>query len=352
MNKFLVLLLTLTIGQNSFGQDLHTPSDIEKMMEKSIIYYSFKENKNIAQGKMLDILADDFYISVEGEDKKEVIRQYNIKSYPKTYKKFEKAQRLEKAQKYSKARRLYEKLLKEDPKNSIYATRIGSTFFYEKNYIEAIKWSNKAIRFNRIHYPAYILLTKIHINSNQRDQAMKSITKAHLLNRNDRNIIQLVKEVYKFNGLIYDDTWAYVTQYSINKISDNEVVIEYNGDPWKAYAACRAIWKYEPYYEEKMKITDDNINALREYECLLNMGIAYENWGDTKHKKKFTMGLALQKAKKEKMINQFIKFEIDLAENPQMVFLLSDEELKKLSRYILQVKSLEIPKNSKILEKG
>lgn len=350
MNKFLVLLFAVTIGQNSFGQDLHTPSDIKQIMEKSIIYYSFKENKNIAEGKMLDILADDFYIGID-EDKKEVIRQYKIKDFPKIYKKFEKANRLEKAQKYGKARRLYEKLLKDDPKNAIYATRIGSTFFYEKNYIEAIKWGNKAVRFNRIHYPAHILLTKIYIKSNQRDEAIKAITKAHLLNRNDRNIIQLVKEVYKLNGLVYDDTWAYVTQYSLSKISDNEVVIEYNGEPWKAYGACRAIWEYEPYYKEKMAITDENVNALREYECLLNMGIAYESWGDTKLKNKFTMGLALQKAKEEKMINQFIRFEIELAENPQMVFLLSDEELKELSRYILQVKSLEIPKNSKILEK-
>ncbi|MGB0862055.1 MAG: tetratricopeptide repeat protein [Saprospiraceae bacterium] len=349
MNKFFLLLFIITISQNSFGQDLHTPSDIAEMMEKSIIYYSFKENKNIGEGKILDILAADYYINI-GEDKKEVVEQYKIKRFPKAYKKFEKAKKLEAAQKYSKARRLYQKLLKADPKNAIYATRIGLTFFYEKNYIEAIKWSNKAIRFNRIHYPAYVLLTKIYLNSNQKTEAIKAVTKAHLLNRNDRSIIQLVKQVYKLNGLIYDDTWAYVTQYSINKISDNEVVIEYNGEPWKAYAACRAIWEYEPYYTEKMKITDDNLIMLREYECLLNMGIAYENWDNLKLKKKFTMGLALQKAKEEKMINQFIQFEIELAENPKMVFLLSDEELKKLSRYILQVKSLEIPKNTKILD--
>ena len=345
---FITLLGILGLSLYTNGQTLHTPDEITKIIKKSITYYDFQKDKNVAQGKMLDILANDYYFQISDEKEDQELDQYSLEADPKLYSKYLKAHKYQTATKYKKARKTYNKLLKTLPNHAGFMTQIGWTYFYENNNTEAVKWANKALRTNHIHYPAYVLLTNIYLKSQKIDEAMATVTKAHLLNRNDRKIILLLKKVYVQKRLIYDDSWAFVKEYEMTKKSDNKIDIRYNGEPWRAYAACQAMWEYEPYYKQKMVIVNEDEEGLRYHEALLNMAIAYENWGDLKHKKKFNMGKALQKAVKEQMIQEFILYEINLAENPKLGFYFSEDEINTLAKYILTVKSLKIPENKQI----
>ena len=71
----------------------------------------------------------------------------------------------------------------------------------------------KAIRENFAHYEAYLLLTNIHLKSNQLDEAMEAVTKAHLLNRNSPEIISLLKKVFKYKTMYLDLT---IILFSVN----------------------------------------------------------------------------------------------------------------------------------------
>ncbi len=348
---FCILFFNLSMPVLSIGQDLHLPEDIAKIMDKSVIYYDLKHTPDIAKDKTLDILPNDFYFQKDENDG-ELLKRYEIERNVKLYKKYQKANGYIIKKKYSKARKIYKKLLKNHPENAIILTQIGWTYFHEKNYIEAIKSAKQAIRVNYIHYPAYILLTNIHLKSNQLDEAMEAITKAHLLNRNNPAIISILKQVFKQKKLVYEDDWAFVKQYKITKGEDNQILIEYANEPWRAYAACQAVWEYEPYYQDKMKITDDNLEKLRAHESLLNMMVAYENWDKEKPKKQFSMGLSIQKAIKEKMIAAFILYEVKLAENPKLAFYFTQDDINNLAKYIITVRSHKEPENKNILKEN
>ena len=62
----------------------------------------------------------------------------------------------------------------------------------------------------------------------QEEAAMEAITKAHLYNRNDRQVIALLKEIYLLNGRTYDDTWAFIPQCEITRVSESKISIKYN----------------------------------------------------------------------------------------------------------------------------
>jgi len=348
--KYIILVTSFCLAISTIGisQELHLPDEIAEIMQSSIKYYDLKHTPNIAKDKTLDVLPNDFYFQKDKDDG-EILNQYRMEEDGKFYKKFQKAEVYISKKKYSKARKLLTKLLKKNPEHAIILTKIGWTHYYENNYIEAIKTAKKAIRFNFVHYPAYILLTNIHLRSNQLDEAMEAITKAHLLNRNSPDIILMMKKVFKQKKLIYENDWTFIKQYKLS-IYDNKVLIEYANEPWKAYAACQALWKYEPYYEEKMKISSDDIEKLREHECLLNMLVAYENWEKEKPKKQFTMGLSIKKAIKEKMIAEFILYEIKLTENPKLAFYFTQDDINNLAKYILTVRSHKEPENKQIVK--
>lgn len=330
-----------------YGQQLHSPDELAAIMKKSFIYYDLKEDKNIANDKTLKVLEENYYF--EEEEDSIVLKQYDMMSDERFAKKYQKAKRYAAAGKTARARKTLEKLIEKHPKNAILMTDLARTFFIEKEFIQAIKWVKRAIRTNGIHTPAYVLLTQIYMTSNKYEEAVASITKAHLLNRNSTFITQLLQQVYEANQRVYDNSWQFIEQYEIKRVAENEVSVVYNGEPWRAYAACRAIWAHEPYYQDGMKPMNDDLYSLREHECLLNMAIAYEKWDDEKRKKKFNMGITLQRAIiQEKMVDEFILYEIKLVQNPKMGFYFSDKDIQKLAAYMVAVRSLEIPLNKSI----
>jgi len=249
-NSFTTIVILLISISINHAQDLHTPSDIENIMKKSLSYYEQKEDTNFVVAKALDPLSYDYYFEVNEEGERELL-QYDIKGTPQIYEPFQRALRLHNVGKFKKERKILEALHSRNENNAIILTQLGNSFLAEGKYPEAKSWAHKAIRINPIHSPAHVLMAKTLMVGNQLEDAMEAITKAHLYNRTDRQIISLLKEIYLLNGRIYDDTWAFIPQCETTKVSSNKISIKYNGEPWRAFAACNALTS-KMYFERAL----------------------------------------------------------------------------------------------------
>lgn len=346
---FTTIVILLTSISINHAQDLHTPSDIEDIMKKSLSYYEQKEDTNFMMVKSLDIIADDYYFAENEEGERELL-QYKMEENPQLYQPYQRALRYYTVGKYKKERKILQALYKSHDNNAIIMTQLGNSFLKEGEYTTAKSWAHKAVRLNPIHSPAYVLLAKTLVIGNQLEEAMEAITKAHLYNRNNRETIGLLKEIYLLNGRIYDDTWAFIPQCETKKVSSNKIIIKYNGEPWRAFAACNAVWEYEPYYRQKMEITGNDMDLMRYHEALMNLGIAYEGWDDKKRKNKFYMGDAIKAAVERNLVREFLDYELEYLENPKAALYLDYDDIKTLSKYILKVRALQESSRKEIIE--
>lgn len=331
------------------AQELHTPSQIETIMKKSLFYYEQVEDTNLIVSTRLNILEPDYYFHTD-ENNQVHLYNYLLDTFPKKRELFNRAVRYHVQEKYVKERKILLKLIEEDQTNAIYLTAMGDTYYIEKEYSQATSWAKKAVRANPIHSPAHLLLAKIYFIAGQNEQAMKAITLAHIYNRNNRRTIQLLKDIYRANGRIYDDTWAFIPQFEVTQISSNKLNIKYNGEPWRAYAACSAVWDYEPYYKDKMEISGNDTTVLRQHEMLMNLAIAYDGWENKKRKNKFYMGEAVKVAVEKNLIQEFIDYEMKFINNPEMTFYLTSDEIDNISRYIIEVRALRVTYKGEIIE--
>lgn len=348
-NSITTIILVSVSVLIGYAQDLHTPSDIENIMKKSLSYYEQKEDTNFMVVKSLDIISNDYYFAQNEEGERELL-QYKMEENPQLNEPFQKALKYHASQKYKKERKILQALLKNHEDNAILLTQLGNSFLDERQYTDAKSWAHQAIRANPIHSPAYVLMAKTLMAASQPEQAMEAITKAHLYNRNNRQIIALLKEIYLLNGRTYDDTWAFIPQCEITKVSDSKISIKYNGEPWRAFAACNAVWEYEPYYKQKMEITGNDLEIMRSHEALMNLGIAFEGWENKKRKNKFYMGDAVKIAVEKNLVREFLDYEIKFIENPKAALYLTYDDIKIFSKYILEVRALQESSRKEIIE--
>lgn len=350
MKNSFAIFFFFWLGFNSIqSQDLHTPSQIETIMKKSLFYYEQVEDTTLSIAQELNVLEPDYYFHTD-ENNQVHLLNYTLDSFPKQRELFNRVVRYHVQKKYAKEQKTLLKLIELDNTNAVYLTAMGETYYEQKEYSQATSWVKKAIRANPIHSPAHVLLAKIYMIAGQNEQAMKAITLAHIYNRNNRKTIQLLKDIYKANGRIYDETWAFIPQFQVTQISKNKINIKYNGEPWRAYGACSAVWDYEPYYKSKMEITGNDTTVLRQHEMLMNLAIAYDGWENKKRKNKFYMGNAVKMAVEKKLIQEFIDYEMKFIANPEMTFYLTSDEIEDISRYIIEVRALKISYKGEIIE--
>jgi hypothetical protein len=348
-NLFTIIGLILISVSISYAQDLHTPSEIESIMKKSLSYYEEKEDTNFMVVKSLDIISNDYYFA-ENEEGERVLLQYNMAENTQLYQPFQRALKYHAVGKYKKERKILQALYKNHSNNALIMTQLANSFLKEGEYTNAKSWAHKAIRANPIHSPAHVLVARTLIVGNQLEKAMEAITKAHLYNRNDRQVIALLKEIYLLNGRVYDDTWAFIPQCETTKVAANKISIKYNGEPWRAFAACNAVWEYEPYYRQKMEITGNDLELMRYHEALMNLGIAFEGWDNKKRKNKFYMGDAIKVAVEKNLVREFLDYEMEYLENPKAALYLTYDDIKVLSKYLLEVRALQEFSRKEIIE--
>jgi len=183
-----------------------------------------------------------------------------------------------------------------------------------------------------------LLLAKSYHELGQNSKALDHIIDAKLLSAYCKNAAQqpviyyqkfeaLLINILRENNLSYDP-WGVRPLYCIKP--DHSIL--YNGTPWQAYASCKAVWKNEKGYAEKMKsISNQPLLMIEEKESLLNALTAYLRLESKIQEKAFTLiGQSLD----HNFIDQLIIYELYLAQNKIYPYLNQEgNDLSKLKDY-------------------
>jgi tetratricopeptide (TPR) repeat protein len=328
------------------GSKFHTPFEILTILDKSKIRYqiSSSENLKIEKNTANKLNEQDFYVDYSNKDAPE-LKNYRddydsspgmVEFLKKTLKKLNDGD-------FIAARADLLQIHSKHPKNSQIMTYIGKTYENEKQFNAAKMWYENAVKNNKIDYLAHYFLAEIYYGEKKYEDAVKEITIAHVLNRNDPDIFEKLKTIYKDAGMKYKD-WDFSPRYSIIKNSDGSINLEVDKDEkvWLGYMLGKAAWKYEPGYKESMLEDPKDIPELiEEKECIAGLVAFYKNRdeGDTVTIEAIDV---LIKSLDNDKVTEFILYEILLKDNPMLILLMDPKFLDTVPAYIFEYRVSKI----------
>ena len=319
------------------AQSLHTPTEIKQLMDKSSIKFVLDTLSQPILPQN-DPVMDQGWYAIEST-KGVQLDQPLILTNKKALKYQSKANKYLKKAQFSKAKKYFKAALKESPNSNVLLKQLATTYIKARESSKAEEILIKALTINPIDFQAHELLADIY-RKEKNKAAVKHISFAHVLNRNDQTIIAKLQKIYEANNLVYDK-WRLTPQYKIEKIQKELVSIDYNGSPWMAYGSCKAIWKYEDGYKENMgHLASVDTYIIEEKECLLNALINYEGLeeGQEKYPELKALGLALE----YQYIDDYILYEKISVANPSIMSKLSVEQLERIIYYITDIRAKKL----------
>ena len=323
------------------AQYLHTPEEMLRIVDDSSLRYIIDTLEQTKSNSSSPIIQKGWFAKPISEGIQLDLNE-GIKNR-KANQDYKKAMQYYERQNYNKTITWAKKAMKSAPSNIEIMKRIGRSYGATGALETAAYWYEMVLEINYIDFEAHFLLANIfhelvrRDGSGEKEKAIKHITLAHILNRNQTDILNSLKEIYNSVGINYKE-WQFNPQYTISKQDNQEIHIAYKDSPWLAYGTCKAVWEYEPGYKEKMKnISSAPQLITEEKECLLNALIAYENMeGDKSQFPEFEM-LAL--ALKNRTVDDFILYEILSPKQPLEISKLPKEKLEKLANYVSSLRS-------------
>ncbi|BDD01388.1 hypothetical protein [Persicobacter psychrovividus] len=334
MKKRLLILVILGVGYlNVIGQEIHSPADIFKIMEKSTVTYELNAlEKEILPKDRTDNLNHNQYYRVNDGGQISTYK-YEIDSNVQTY--LTKAEVYFNEKKFSLAREMYLEALIEDSTYFEVMTYIGQTYGIEGDFDKAIEWYNKTIDLNYIDYMAHWFLADAYKTKGELDKAVDEITIAMILNRNNPRIEKSLKNIFELNKLKTKD-WTFNPQIEIDSIEVNKVRISFDSD-WLGYAMVKALWKYEPGYKKSMGVSEGSFSTIEEKECFVSLMTSFNKKKLKKHSEFKALKLSLDK----EMIDEYILYEIVLPEHPFVAYQLPVEFINRIKNYVIEVRGKE-----------
>lgn len=336
MRKTLLLTLAIAACLSGLAQDapkLHTPAEILKILTESKVQYELGVLE-----KPLPVKDRAQKLNYNNVYRKKTPDGFSTVKYTLTKELEEEERKAEEAfqkSNYEEARKHYLAVLAIDSSYYTVATYIGQTYGIEKNWEKAIEWYEKVIRSNYIDYMAHWFLADAYIEVNRKEEALKEIVIAHILNRNNPRITLSLNLIMKENGLLMDD-WAFNPQYTVTKTGDNKVNIQY-GEGWLPYALTKAVWAHEPGYSQAMGYEENSFfREPEEKEALIGMLMS-----DDPKTAALPEIIALQKAVADDQPNrlqEYIFYEILLPNHPVVAFQLPDAFIDNIADYIVAVR--------------
>ncbi len=323
-------VVVITFCSAIFGQNIHSPAEIFSIMEKSPVSYSLSTLKEevLAPDRSENLNYNDFY-RVKTEDGISTLQYHLSKELESD---FESAEKYFQNHEPALARGMYQQVLAKDSTVHKAITYIGQTYEMEKNHTKAIEWYQKAIDKNYIDYMSHWFIADAYSAIGEKDKAVEEITIAWILNRNNPRIEKTVKQIYDLKKIKLP-TWAFTPQIKIDSIGENKVNIEFQTE-WLGWAMVKAIWKYEPGYRESMGFKEGIFNTLQEKEAIVCLLSSLKK----KQLKKHPELKMLRKALDEKMIDEFIFFEIYLPEYPFIAYQLPENFILSIKDYVVKIR--------------
>ena len=334
MKKILLLLVVLFFSCYCYSQEIHTFDEILKNMVNSKTKYEVVDFKDpVKRTDFSNKLNENIYYRVETGSKidlKKIDLEGNfVGSFKNAENYFEKGQ-------YDDAIENYEKAYKEEPNAHFLLTLIGQCHALKKDFDEAAKYYKLAIKNNYIDYMAHWFLADIYAGNRNYKDAVREITLASILNRNNPRIFKSLKSIYDNAGIKWLD-FQFTPQMTLQKIKEDSIVISFDLN-WLVYAMIKAYWKCEPGYKESMGVTgDDDLSMVEEREALANEYYSLKKKNtDLKDKPDL---LILEKAIEGKMLDEFIVYEIMLLKHPIAAYTLPKATLELIADYVIKIRS-------------
>lgn len=323
-----MMAVTCLIAQS---HDIHTPAQIVQIMTDSPVSYTLK-NGSFSESDFSGKVIPHTVFRVQQDDSY-TLKEYDMKE-SKAKELFDKAEGLFVDNDFAGARDYYLKALEKDPDLYNVIVYVGDTYFHEKNYSQAKQWYEKAVKANYIDYLAHWGLAHACMYTGEPQRALREITIAKVLNRNNQNLNIMLNNIYKFNKVTYVD-WYLDPKYRItsdyNEEKEKDVVtIEFNED-WLAYALVCAVWEYEPGYAASMG--DDSF--LKVKEALFNTYASY----DKKQLKKSLPMRMFKAAIDQRLADTYIFYEYFLPRDPALSLLQDEQTIEEIADYIINVRS-------------
>lgn len=313
------------------AQKIHTMREILQIMDSSEYTYMIDNNEPVPVDYSQIVLTNDFYKKMDGNSM--TISRYEPNDSAIFY--MELAESFYNQSDMDQARDYYIKALKSDSTYYKAMSYLGDTYYHQRRFSEALEWYQKAIESNYYDYFAHWACANAYLYLGYPDKALKEITIAKILNRNNPRLTPRLQEIYKLNKKNYAD-WYFAPIYSVaedyNKETDRLVVKIAYKDYWMSYAFAKAVWKFEPGYAEAM----GNNFMLGEKEALS----AYLQATDIyKSAKKAIATKVLYLAIEKHYVDAYVVYEAVLPSNPQMAMYLDKDGIETIASYILDVRS-------------
>lgn len=308
------------IKSNDFGSNLHSPAQIIKIMEQSKLVYNLdalkeKITRRTDEPKVLH----NQFVLIKSET------GYELKTYELSEKEleiFNAAEAKFKSKDYNQSLSLFKKLNEIRPDYAYALTMIGDVFYNLSQFDSAEVYFLKAISLNPVDYTAHWFLADTYWQKGMGKEAIKNITIAHLLNKNNP---RLLKSLKKYRNQIEDpwEVWTFEPQYRLSK-QGRKITVEFDSD-WLGYALVKALWKYEPGYAKSMigKEPDEyTFNSTEEAEAISSLLS-----GNKKMKQ-------IEKIVEDGYFNEFFYYEIVAQENPTALLLFPQNKFERIVEYV------------------
>ena len=334
MRKSLICLFFLLFCHFINGQRLHTPSEVQQYIEKSSINFSVDTLTEELTSKGLTLVDEGYFLVISDSGYELEKREFTLSSTAKKY--LSKAEKFERKNKVGKSIKFLKKAHDMHPENMRVMKYLGSLYLENNQAERAIILLENVIEINDIDFEAHSLLAVAYMKTGQKKKALHQISLAHLLNRNHQKIIEILKVIYLENGLQYSN-YVFEPKYKIETTDSLNVSIHANEEPWKAYAACKGLWRHDIEYKKKMmNFANIELPKIEEKECLLNALLSYEQMetGKEAYPLLAYLGVSLE----NKMVDDFILYEIKSREDPRIMSLLPKERLDKVVKYLMSIR--------------
>ncbi len=334
ISKSLLALLFFIISLGLQAQQLHTPQEVEQYMKKSTIQYQM-DSLSIELEWISFPLVEGGNFLVKTEKGIQVQKQeFSLNKKSKRF--YKKAQKAIAKENYGKTIKFFTKAIETHP-NQLSLMNEFANFYWEKGEMEKVVfWTTKVIELNPIDFEASARLAVAYQNLGKGTEALDHIISAHLNNRNHPKVIEVLQSIFADQGMNYQN-YVFQPEFRIDHQDSTKVLIQANHEPWRSYAACKALWENEESYRTEMShLANTNLASIEQKECLLNALIGYSKMKIGKEN--FPIFDVLEKSLRHRMIDDFIFYEINLREDPTLIYFLPEEKKDRIVRYLKTIR--------------
>jgi tetratricopeptide (TPR) repeat protein len=244
-------------------------------------------------------------------------------------------------------RGMLEKALASDSHNSNLMTRLGNTYYIQKEYKRAMPWFERSLAENYYDYQAhwfiadcYYHLSDVRDRQGYKKKALREIITALVLNRDHGWIKGSVERICRDSHLKYVEM-SFVPECFIRRIADTVKVA--STKDWLGYALTKAVMLNEPTLMDTTDI-DTIVNTMHpdmlrnsgaEINCLLNLVAGY--YGDDPDKECSDPAIANAfAAMKSKQGLECVLYENWLRKVPQLIYCFPQEKVEQLVDYVMK----------------